>query len=71
MHVHVFASELEGAVVANLRRKEKDASALADALSQETAGAVREQVLGVTRQTNIYEPRKAITAPAWLQSEAA
>lgn len=71
VHVHVFASELEGAVVANLRRKERDAAAMSDALSAETAGAVREQVLGVTRQTNPYEPRKPITAPAWLKTEAA
>lgn len=71
VHVHVFASELEGAVVANLRRKEQDAAAMADALSAETAGAVRDQVLGVTRTTNPYEPRKAIAAPAWLKTEAA
>lgn len=71
VHVHVFASELEGSVVANLRRKEQDAAAMAEALSAETAGAVRDEVLGVTRSTNPYEPRKAIAAPAWLKTEAA
>jgi superfamily II DNA or RNA helicase len=71
VHVHVFASELEGAVVANLRRKEQDATAMAEALSRETSAAVREQVLGVTRQTNPYEPRKAIAVPAWLKTESA
>lgn len=71
VHVHVFASELEGAVVSNLHRKEADAAAMASALSAETNAAVREQVLGVTRQSNPYEPRKPITAPAWLKTEAA
>jgi hypothetical protein len=71
VHVHVFASELEGAVVANLRRKEQDATAMAEQLSAETAGAVREQVLGVTRNTNPYTPAKRITPPAWLKTEAA
>ena len=71
VHVNVFASELEGAVVANLRRKEQDATKMAEALSAETAGAVREQVLGATRHTNQYEPRKAISAPAWLTTETA
>lgn len=69
--VHIFASELEGAVVANLKRKEQDATAMAEALSAETNAAVREEVLGVTRNTNPYEPRRRIIAPSWLQSEAA
>lgn len=69
--VHIFASELEGAVVANLKRKEQDATAMAEALSAETNAAVREEVLGVTRNTNPYEPRRRIIAPAWLKSEAA
>ena len=54
-----------------LRRKELDATAMAESLSAETAGAVREQVLGVTRQTNPYQPAKKISAPAWLKTEVA
>lgn len=69
VQVHVFASQLEGAVVANLKRKEADALAMADALSQETREAVRAQVLGTTRHTNPYHAAKAIQAPSWLISE--
>src|SRR5690606_22325756 len=36
VNVHVFASDLEGAVVMNLQRKESDAKAMSDALSSET-----------------------------------
>jgi hypothetical protein len=71
VQAHIFASELEGAVVANLKRKEADATAMADALSAETMAAVQKSVLGMIRETNPYQPRKAIQAPPWLTSEAA
>lgn len=69
VEVHVFASELEGAVVANLRRKERDAQAMADSLSAETHDAVMAEVSGITRQSNVYTPDRSIRVPAWLQSD--
>lgn len=69
VEVHVFASELEGSVVANLRRKERDAQAMADSLSAETHDAVMAEVSGVTRQSNVYTPDRSICVPAWLQSD--
>lgn len=71
VEVHVYASELEGAVVANLKRKEADALAMADALSTETMEAVRAEVRGLVRETNEYAPRVRMTVPAWLKTEAA
>jgi superfamily II DNA or RNA helicase len=71
VHVHIFASELEGAIVANLRRKERDARLMGDALSAETNEAVRSEVFGATRETNEYLPRQSVNAPSWLQTEAA
>jgi hypothetical protein len=67
--VHVFASELEGAVVANLQRKERDAGKMAADLSAETRDAVQSAVRGATRETNIYKPGE-IRIPAWLTTEA-
>ena len=69
--VHIFASDLEGAVVSNLQRKERDALAMADALSAESHDAVMQEVTGVTRQTNPYSPARTAAIPAWLVSEAA
>lgn len=69
--VHIFASEAEGAVVTNLRRKERDAAAMADALSAETADVVRSEVRGQTRSTNEYAPSVSMTLPSWLKSEVA
>lgn len=69
--VHIFASELEGAVVANLMRKESNAMAMSESLSTETRDAVRAEVFGSVRQSNPYTPHKPIAAPAWLVTEKA
>lgn len=68
VEVHIFASELEGAVVSNLQRKERDAKAMADALSAETHDAVMQEVTGVVRQSNPYSPARTVEIPAWLVS---
>lgn len=70
VHVHVFASEAEGAVVANLRRKERDAQAMAESLSAETREAVMQEVIGSARYTNNYHAHTKIKRPSWLQSES-
>lgn len=67
VQVHVFASELEGEVIANLQRKEADARRMADELSVETRDAVREAVKGGGRMTNNYEPRVRMRLPAWME----
>lgn len=69
--VHIFASQLEGAIVANLKRKEADALAMSDALSAETLDAVRAAVIGQARQTNDYNAATPMAIPHWLVSEAA
>jgi hypothetical protein len=70
VQVHIFASEREGSVVANLKRKEQDAQAMAAALSAETRESVRLAVLGTQRQENAYNPARAIVVPNWLRSAA-
>lgn len=67
--VHLFVSDLEGAVVANLTRKEADAKAMASALAAETHEFVRTAVRGATRETNDYSPACTLTVPRWLRSE--
>jgi hypothetical protein len=65
VHVHIFASEVEGAVVRNLERKERDALAMAEELAAETRDVVRLEVSGQSRTVNEYAPRKRMTVPAW------
>lgn len=71
VHVHLFSSQLEGAVLANLRRKQADANDMAIAMAKETAAAVRAEIAGQQRTTNTYNPTRRIYAPAWLKSEPA
>lgn len=66
--VHVFASDKEGAVVSNLQRKERDARAMADALSAETLESVRTSVLGVERETNTYNPDARVIVPSFMEA---
>jgi superfamily II DNA or RNA helicase len=67
VHVHIFASNAEGAIVANLKRKERDAAQMAESLSAETRGAVMAEVTGTHRQTNTHNASQRVTVPAFLQ----
>lgn len=70
VHVHLFSSSAEGAVLANLKRKERDAQAMAESLSAETRDAVMQAVTGQTRQTNDYNAAQRVAVPAFLRSAA-
>ena len=66
--VHVFASHQEGSVVANLRRKEADAMAMADAMCAETLKEIRFHVLGRTKDTNPYDADHRLIIPRFLEA---
>lgn len=66
--VHVFSSNQEGAVVANLKRKEADAKAMGDAMALETIEAVRSSILGRVKDANIYAPNSKIIIPDFLKA---
>lgn len=67
-HVHIFASKAEGAIVANLKRKEREAAQMAESLSAETRDAVMTEVTGSTRQTNAHDASKAVAVPSFLKA---
>lgn len=67
VHVHIFSSKAEGAVLSNIKRKEADAAAMAEQLSAETRDAVAANVIGMTRETNAYNAIKPVIVPAWLK----
>jgi superfamily II DNA or RNA helicase len=70
VNVHIFASEVEGAVVRNLERKERDALAMAEELAAETRDVVRDAVRGQSRTTNSYQAKVRQRVPAWIQEGA-
>jgi len=66
VNIHVFASNQDGAVVANIKRKQAAAEEMAAAMASETLGAVRESVLGATKDTNSYNASRSIAVPSFL-----
>jgi superfamily II DNA or RNA helicase len=66
VYAYLFVSEQEGAVSANLARKEAAAKVMFDELSRETSAAVRDEVLGQARHTNIYAPSKRMVFPSFM-----
>jgi hypothetical protein len=68
VHVHVFVSSNEGAVVRNLERKGKIAHEMADAMSLETIQSVKSMVLGNTKEQNEYHPNKPVQLPQFLRA---
>jgi superfamily II DNA or RNA helicase len=67
VYAYLFCSDQEGAVRANLERKERDALAMAASLSAETAAAVRNEVLGQRRVTNRYDAGQPIRLPGFMR----
>ena len=68
VNVHIFASEAEGAVVANLQRKEESASEMADSLSAYTRLSVMGDASSLKRQTNTYAAQNKIIIPQFLRA---
>jgi hypothetical protein len=63
---HLIAAETEGAVVANLRRKEADADRMAAAMVRHMADLSSVEVRGMTRDRGDYRPTLPLQLPKWL-----
>ncbi|KHJ56284.1 helicase [Aureimonas altamirensis] len=66
VNVHFIAAETEGAVVANLRRKEADADRMAAAMVRHMAGLSSAEVRGSVRTVPDYNPMQPFVLPDWL-----
>jgi hypothetical protein len=64
--VHFIASELEGAVVANLRRKEADADRMAAAMVKHTASLSSAAIRGLQRTVADYNPTQPVIIPDFI-----
>jgi len=63
---HVFASDLEGAVVANLSRKESAATEMVAEMAAYTAKAVRNIATGSVSSVNEYDDTNVIKLPEFI-----
>jgi hypothetical protein len=66
VNVHFIASELEGAVVANLRRKEADAERMAVAMVRHMADLSSQEIRGTVRTTANYNPTQPFIIPNFI-----
>ena len=67
---HIIASELEGATVANIKRKEADADRMAAAMVLHMADLSSQAVRGMVRDTPHYNPTVPVKLPAFLEQAA-
>lgn len=63
---HFIAAETEGAVVANLKRKEADADRMAAAMVLHTANITKQAINAQAREKASYDPKLPMQIPAWL-----
>lgn len=70
VNVHFIAAETEGAVVANLRRKEHDADRMAAAMVKHMADLSAANVRGMVRERPDYDPQNPMVIPTFLESAA-
>lgn len=70
VNVHFIAAETEGAVVANLRRKEADADRMAAAMVRHMADLSSAAVRGSIREIPDYNPTQPFELPSWMGEAA-
>jgi hypothetical protein len=66
VNAHVVISSLEGAVLANLKRKEIDATRMSDSMVKHMAQISSSEIKGVKHDFTEYKPTKRMEIPAWL-----
>lgn len=69
VNVHFIAAETEGAVLANIRRKEADAERMGRAMVAHMASLNIEHIKGATRDRADYQPTVPVAVPAWLEGK--
>jgi len=71
VNVHFVASDMEGAVVDNLHRKEQQAEQMAEQMVRHMTDITAETLRGTARRVDEYEPQQPMALPSWIKGEAA
>lgn len=70
VEVHMVRAETDGAIVANLRRKEADAERMAAAMVYHMRDFQTAAVRGSRRMSLVYNPTQTMALPSWIFEEA-
>jgi superfamily II DNA or RNA helicase len=68
--VWVVTAETEGAVVANIKRKEADFNVMLSGMVSATQEITKRNIVGTVRQQENYSANKQMIVPGWLKEEA-
>lgn len=66
VNAHLVISSLEGAVLANLKRKEADAARMAEEMVKHMADISSKEIRGLVRDEAKYQPSTEIKLPKWI-----
>jgi hypothetical protein len=66
VNVHVITSEAEGAVVKNIKEKEKAFDAMLTGMIAATSDLCSENIRSTIRQSDEYNPQEKMVVPGWL-----
>ena len=66
VYAHFIASEIEGAVVANIARKEQQAEHMANQMIKHMSDLTAANIKGATRETLSYLPQQKMELPKWI-----
>lgn len=66
---HLIISDQEGAVLANIQRKEADAQRMISSMIHHMADITSVELKGTARQSLVYAPAIKMTIPKWLQTD--
>lgn len=66
VYAHFIASELEGAVVSNIKRKEEQAEHMANQMILHMADLSSASIRGAVRETASYLPTEKLEIPSWM-----
>lgn len=70
VHVHLIASEAEGAIKANIARKQQQAEEMAESMVGHMRELTRRQIKGAAAEKTDYAPSVEMTLPDWIRSAA-
>lgn len=66
VNVHIITAETEGAVKANIERKQAQANDMAEKMVSHMRSITRSQITGATSNTETYNPTMPMIVPAWI-----
>lgn len=68
--VHIITADTEGAVKANIERKQQQADEMSAQMVAHMREITKRQIVGATSNTETYKPTLPMTLPAWLKEAA-